>query len=106
MGLAFKENCPDIRNTRVIDIVEKLKEKKATVDVHDPWVNTKEAKAEYGIELVELPKSGQYDAIIIAVSHHQYKEQGVKSIKSFGKKNHVLYDVKYLFKPEESDIRL
>ena len=106
MGLAFKENCPDIRNTRVIDIVEKLKEKKANVDVHDPWVNTEEAKAEYGIELVELPKSGQYDAIIIAVSHHQYKEQGVKLIKSFGKKNHVLFDVKYLFKAEESDIRL
>ena len=106
MGLAFKENCPDIRNTKVIDIVEKLQEKKATVDVHDPWVNTEEAKAEYGIELVEFPKSEQYDAIIIAVSHHQFEEQGIESIRSFGKKNHVLYDVKYLFQSQESDIRL
>ncbi len=106
MGLAFKENCPDIRNTRVIDIVEKLKEKKATVDVYDPWVDIKEAKAEYGIELVEFPRSEQYDAIIIAVSHYQFKEQGIKSIRSFGKENHVLYDVKYLFQSQESDIRL
>ena len=106
MGLAFKENCPDIRNTRVIDILKKLEEKNVNVDVHDPWVNLKEAKDEYGIEIVELPNKKMYDGIIIAVAHKQFKENGIENIRSFGKENHVLYDIKYLFESNESDLRL
>ena len=106
MGLAFKENCPDIRNTRVIDIIEELAKLDVSVDVHDPWVNTDEAKNEYGIELTEKPKSGIYDAIIIAVSHSQFADIGSKAIRKYGKKTHILYDVKYLFTAKESDLRL
>jgi UDP-N-acetyl-D-glucosamine/UDP-N-acetyl-D-galactosamine dehydrogenase len=106
MGLAFKENCPDIRNTRVIDIIKELARLNVTVDVHDPWVNIDEAKNEYGIELIEKPKSGMYDAVIIAVSHLQFADLGSEAIKKYGKKTHILYDVKYLLKPNESDLRL
>ncbi len=106
MGLAFKENCPDIRNTRVIDILKRLEEKNVTVDVYDPWVNSEEAKDEYGIEIIESPNIKMYDGIIIAVAHNQFKEKGIESIRSFGKENHVLYDIKYLFKSHESDLRL
>ena len=106
MGLAFKENCPDIRNTRVIDILKRLEEKNVKVDVYDPWVNSEEAKDEYGIEIIESPNIKMYDGIIIAVAHNQFKEKGIESIRSFGKENHVLYDIKYLFKSHESDLRL
>ena len=106
MGLAFKENCPDIRNTRVIDILKRLEEKNIKVDVYDPWVNSEEAKDEYGIEIIESPNIKMYDGIIIAVAHDQFKEKGIESIRSFGKENHVLYDIKYLFKSDESDLRL
>ena len=106
MGLAFKENCPDIRNTRVIDILKRLEEKNVKVDVYDPWVNSEEAKDEYGIEIIESPNIKMYDGIIIAVAHNQFKEKGIESIRSFGKENHVLYDIKYLFKSDESDLRL
>lgn len=106
MGLAFKENCPDIRNTRVIDIINKLKEKNVNVDVYDPWVNLSEAKDEYDIEIVESPSKKKYDGILIAVAHNQFKEKGIEHIRSLGKKNHVLYDIKYLFKSGQSDLRL
>ena len=106
MGLSFKENCPDIRNTRVIDILKRLEEKNVKVDVYDPWVNSEEAKDEYGIEIIESPNIKMYDGIIIAVAHNQFKEKGIASIRSFGKENHVLYDIKYLFKSDESDLRL
>ncbi len=118
MGLAFKENCPDLRNTRVIDIVRELREYNTTVDVHDPWVDADEARHEYDIELLtKLPSSrgvegqgegkfGPYDAIVIAVAHDQFKNMGAQAIRSLGKENHVLYDIKYLLSPEESDLRL
>jgi UDP-N-acetyl-D-galactosamine dehydrogenase len=106
MGLAFKENCPDIRNTRVIDIVNELSEIGGIVDVYDPWVNADEAMTEYNIKLINEPNKDCYDAIIIAVPHKQFKDNGAEIIKSYGKENHVLYDVKHLLKINESDLRL
>ncbi|TJZ77301.1 Vi polysaccharide biosynthesis UDP-N-acetylglucosamine C-6 dehydrogenase TviB [Chitiniphilus eburneus] len=106
MGLTFKENCPDIRNTRVVDIVQELKGYNIAVDVYDPWVDAAEARHEYGIVPVAAPTPNGYDAIVVAVAHRQFKELGVAGIRAFGKPLHVLYDLKYLFTVEESDLRL
>lgn len=106
MGLAFKENCPDLRNTRVVDIVTELKDYNCQVDVYDPWASAEEAQHEYGITPVAQPQPGTYDAIIIAVAHHQFKSMGAAAIRALGKPNHVLYDLKYLLSAEESDLRL
>ena len=106
MGLAFKENCPDLRNTRILDIVSVLESYGVSVDLHDPWVDADEAKREYGVDLVETPKSGEYDAIILAVAHQQFRDYGTTKIREWGREIHVLYDVKYLFAANESDIRL
>lgn len=108
MGLAFKENCPDIRNTRVIDIVSELKEYNCEVDIFDPWVSSEEVAHEYGITPIEQSalNAQTYDAIILAVGHSQFKEMGSKEIRALGKSTHVLYDVKYLFDSSESDLRL
>ena len=106
MGLTFKENCPDIRNTRVADLVAEFKNLSCNVDVYDPWVNKEEAFNEYNIKPINYPLNGKYDAIILAVAHEQFKELALNQIKVFGKENHVLYDIKYLFKAEEVDGRL
>jgi len=106
MGLAFKENCPDLRNTRVIDIVTELKSYHCNVDVYDPWASSEEAMHEYGIPVISKPELGAYDGIILAVAHKQFKDMGAKAIKAFGKPDHVLYDLKYILSPDESDIRL
>ncbi|HIE07892.1 MAG TPA: Vi polysaccharide biosynthesis UDP-N-acetylglucosamine C-6 dehydrogenase TviB, partial [Desulfarculaceae bacterium] len=106
MGLTFKENCPDLRNTRVVDIVDELKEYSVTVDVYDPWVSKSEAQHEYEITPIDHPAQNTYDGIIIAVAHHQFVEMGAQTLHSLGKSEHVLYDLKYIFKQEESDIRL
>jgi UDP-N-acetyl-D-galactosamine dehydrogenase len=106
MGLTFKENCPDLRNTRVVDIVNELKEYNCQVDIFDPWVTVSEAQHEYDITPISKPDSGAYDAVIIAVAHNQFKELGVTRIRGFGKAEHVLYDLKYLLPSTNSDIRL
>jgi len=106
MGLTFKENCPDIRNTRVADIVAEFKNLNCNVDVYDPLVNKEEAFNEYNIKPIRYPINGKYDAIILAVAHEQFKELTLSQIKVFGKENHVLYDIKYLFKAGEVDGRL
>lgn len=107
MGLTFKENCPDLRNTRVIDIVKELDEYGVQVDVFDPWVDDDEAKSEYAITpLTSLPDRDVYDAIILAVAHEQFKAMGVDKIRALGKANHVLYDLKYVFESDKSDLRL
>lgn len=106
MGLTFKENCPDLRNTRVVDIVAELRDYNCHVDVFDPWGSVEEAQAEYGIIPVSLPEQGKYDSIIIAVAHHQFLEMGVEEIRKLGKPGHLLYDLKYLFPAEASDLRL
>jgi len=106
MGLTFKENCPDLRNTRVVDIVTELMEYQCVVDVYDPWVSVTEVKQEYGITAVQHPNSSVYDGIILAVAHHQFKEMGVNLIRSFGRATHVLYDLKYVYPLEVTDLRL
>jgi len=106
MGLTFKENCPDLRNTRVTDMLEEFSKYGAKVDVHDPWVDAEEAKDEYGITLVEQPKANNYDAIILAVSHDQFVNMGAEQIRAYGKQEHVLYDIKYILSADEVDGRL
>ena len=106
MGLTFKENCPDIRNTRVVDLVKEFEGFNCNVDVYDPWVDKNQALREYDIQLIDQPVKGKYDAILIAVAHDQFKELSLEQIKAFGKENHVLYDIKYLLKAHESDGRL
>lgn len=106
MGLAFKENCPDLRNTRVIDVIKELESYHANVDVYDPWASTEEAQHEYGIELVEAPHKGHYDAIILAVGHREFKEMGAAGIRALGKPSAILFDVKYVLDKEDVDERL
>jgi UDP-N-acetyl-D-glucosamine/UDP-N-acetyl-D-galactosamine dehydrogenase len=106
MGLTFKENCPDLRNTRVMDVIAELREYGVTVDVHDPWVNPSEATHEYGLQLVSQPEAGAYDGIVLAVSHHQFREMGAVGLRRFGKLEHVLFDLKYVLPLEDSDLRL
>ena len=106
LGLAFKENCPDVRNTKVIDIVRELTSYGAIVDVHDPWVDAEEAKAAYGIELRMQPATEAYDVVVVAVAHRQFKELGEAGIRAFGKARSIIYDIKYLLPAEAADERL
>jgi len=106
MGLAFKENCPDLRNTRVVDILRELADYDVHADVYDPWVSTEEAQHEYGITPVRQPEAGAYDAIIVAVAHDQFKAMGARDLRALGKPQHVLYDLKYVLPAEASDLRL
>ncbi len=96
MGLTFKENCPDLRNTRVVDIVYEFLEYDARTDVYDPWVDEQEALNEYGIKLITQPQRNYYDAIILAVGHQQFQDMGVEGIRALGKSDAVLFDVKYV----------
>lgn len=106
MGLTFKENCPDLRNTRVVDILSELGDYNVTVDTYDPQVDKDEAEAEYGIRPVERPEEGAYDAVVLAVAHREFLELGAKGIRAWGKPEHVLYDLKYLLPKEAVDLRL
>lgn len=106
MGLTFKENCPDLRNTKIVDIVSELKEYNINVDITDPWCSTEEAEHEYNLSLTEQPNTDHYDAIILAVSHNEFKAMGVDNIRALGKANHVLYDLKYVLPKESVDMRL
>lgn len=106
MGLTFKENCPDLRNTRVIDVISELQDYGVIVDVHDPWANEQEAISEYGIDLVKKPSVDAYDGMILAVAHKEFKDDGLELLRSYGKSNFVMYDLKNVFKAEESDLRL
>ena len=105
LGICFKENCPDIRNTKVVDVIEKLASYGIDVDIHDPWASKKQVKSEYGYDLIQTIGS-DYDGIILAVAHDQYKKMSADEIKSFGKKNAVLYDLKFILDARESDLRL
>ena len=106
LGLAFKENCPDLRNTRVVDIVQALRGYNATVDVHDPWVNAAEAEHEYGLVPLAEPPAGAYDAVIVAVGHRQFVALGAAGVRAYGKPSSVVYDVKYVLPREAVDGRL
>jgi len=106
LGLAFKENCPDLRNTRVVDIVRELQSFHALVDVHDPWVDADEARHEYGIAPIDTLQEGQYDAIVLAVAHDQFRLLGADGIRALGKPEHVLYDIKSVLPRDAVDARL
>ncbi|MFP3977870.1 Vi polysaccharide biosynthesis UDP-N-acetylglucosamine C-6 dehydrogenase TviB [Marinobacter sp. KMM 10035] len=106
MGLTFKENCPDLRNTRVIDILNELAEYNIGVDVYDPWVSKDGARHEYGIDPIDNPRPGEYDGVILAVAHHQFTAMGARGIRELVKPAGVVYDLKYILCAHESDIRL
>ena len=106
MGLTFKENCPDLRNTKVVDVINELKEFNIQVDIVDPWCSEAAAVAEYGIRVTTVYKQNYYDGIILAVGHNQFKELGAEAIRKMGKSTHVLYDLKYVFDKDDVDMRL
>ncbi|MCF4994988.1 Vi polysaccharide biosynthesis UDP-N-acetylglucosamine C-6 dehydrogenase TviB [Pseudomonas syringae] len=106
MGLTFKENCPDLRNTKVVDIIRELADYNISVDIYDPWVSAEEAQHEYGILPISEPCAGAYDGLILAVAHDQFKRMGAENIRRLGKPQHVLYDLKYLLSADEADLRL
>ncbi len=107
LGLSFKEDCPDLRNTRVVDVIRELQEYGVTVDVHDPWAEPGDALHEYGIRLIETPQAGAYDGIVLAVAHGAYRDMGAAALRGFGRaEGHVLYDLKHLLPRQESDLRL
>lgn len=106
MGLTFKENCPDLRNTRVVELIEKFQSLNCNVDVYDPWVDKKEAKKKYDICPINKPEDGKYDAIILAVAHNEFKEIGIEQLRKLGRDKHVIYDIKYIYKVFEVDGRL
>lgn len=106
MGLTFKENCPDLRNTRVVDVIHELQEYQVSVDVFDPWINAGEAQHEYGVTPISDVLLNTYDGIIIAVAHKEFRSMGVEKIRSFGKVNHILFDLKYVVSKDDVDLRL
>ena len=106
MGLTFKEDCPDLRNTRVVDILKELSEYNIAADVYDPWVSVAEAQHEYNVTPVSQLENGQYDAVILAVAHQEFREIGAAAIHELGKATHIVYDLKYLFPAEATDLRL
>jgi UDP-N-acetyl-D-glucosamine/UDP-N-acetyl-D-galactosamine dehydrogenase len=106
LGLTFKENCPDLRNTKVVDIINELKDYNVNVDVYDPWVSVEGAQHEYGITPIGLPASGSYDAVLVAVAHNEFKQLGAAGLRAFGKEKHILFDLKYVLPKGDADIRL
>ncbi len=106
MGLTFKENCPDIRNTKVVDIIDELKKNEVNVDIFDPWCDPKEAKKKYGLEIIQHADKKTYDCILLAVAHNKFKEMGIKNIRELGKKEGIIYDLKCIFEKEDADLRL
>ena len=106
MGFTFKENCPDIRNTRVVDLIAELENVNCNVDVYDPWIDEVETKLEYNIVPIDAPAAGKYDAVIVAVAHDKFKEMGIAELKIFTKPNHVIYDIKYILPKNDVDGRL
>jgi UDP-N-acetyl-D-galactosamine dehydrogenase len=106
LGLAFKENCPDLRNTKVVGIVRDLEASNAYVDVHDPWVDPEEAQKELGFRLTTELRDRHYDAVVVAVGHDQFREMGIDHIRNLCKRHSVIFDVKYLFRSDEVDGRL
>lgn len=106
MGFTFKGNCPDFRNTRVVDLIEGFKGFNFNVDIYDPWVDNKEVQNEHGITPIDWPKKGHYDAVVIAVAHNEFKDMGASQLKKLGRDNHILYDIKYILAANEVDGRL
>lgn len=106
LGLSFKENCPDIRNTKIIDIINELKEYQIEVDIYDPWVDISEAQHEYNVTPIKTLQDSTYDGVILAVAHEEFKAMGAEALRALGKPAHILYDLKYVLDQSESDLRL
>ncbi len=106
MGLSFKENCPDILNTKIIDMVQALKEYELDLNIYDPWVDPKEVEHEYGLTPITQLKEHHYDAVILAVAHDEFKNMSIDDFRALAKENYVLYDLKYILGAKESDLRL
>ena len=106
MGFTFKENCPDIRNTRIFDVVKELESYSCSVDIYDPWITIEKTQIEYGVTPITELKVGYYDAIVLAVAHNQFKDMSAFAIRALGKPNAIIYDLKYILLPHESDLRL
>jgi len=106
MGLSFKENCPDLRNSGVSNVIKKLKKYKCKLDLYDPWVDVHQVKKLYGTFPLKKPKAKTYDGIIIVVAHKLFKKMGIKKISKFGKEKHIIYDLKYMFSKKQTDLRL
>jgi UDP-N-acetyl-D-galactosamine dehydrogenase len=106
LGLTFKENCPDIRNSKVVDVVRELQKFGAKVDCYDPWVDAAECKHEYGLRPIRELKPRTYDVVVVAVSHREFRELGIKGVRKLCKNNHVVYDIKHVFPAAETDGRL
>jgi UDP-N-acetyl-D-glucosamine/UDP-N-acetyl-D-galactosamine dehydrogenase len=106
LGLTFKENCPDVRNSKIVDVVRELKKFGSKVDVYDPWADADEAEHEYGLRPVKKLRNGLYDAVVIGVAHNEFRKLGIDKVRALGKKNHVLYDIKYVFPTAAVDGRL
>ncbi|HEC28738.1 MAG TPA: Vi polysaccharide biosynthesis UDP-N-acetylglucosamine C-6 dehydrogenase TviB [Gammaproteobacteria bacterium] len=106
MGLTFKENCPDLRNTRVVDMITEFESYNTNVDVYDPWVNPAEARHEYNIDPIQNPEKGKYDAVVIAVSHQEFQDMGIDKIRELCKPVHIVFDVKYTFPKDDVDDRI
>lgn len=106
MGLSFKENCPDIRNTKIVDMVKALKEYDLDLDIYDPWVDIEEAKHEYSLTPITQLQEHHYDAVILAVAHDEFKSMSIEDFKALSKENYVLCDLKYILDTKESDLRL
>jgi UDP-N-acetyl-D-galactosamine dehydrogenase len=107
MGLTFKENCPDVRNTRVVDVVRELQEFDATVEIYDPWADPGVVRAEYGLDVMtECPAAGRYDGIVLAVAHQQFIEMSPADLHALGKPDHIVYDIKSVLPIDQVDARL
>lgn len=106
LGLTFKENCPDLRNTRVIDVIRELRDYNIDVHVHDPWADPVEARDEYGITLVDQPAPGEYDAVVLAVAHDEFRQLGATAIRALAQDNGIVYDIKHVLKGHEVEGRL
>ena len=106
MGLTFKENCPDLRNTQIVNIITELGDNNCDVDVYDPWANIEDAKSWFNIELIQRLKPDTYDSVILATKHHQFEDMGASFIRSLCRPAHIIYDLKYTLKADESDLRL
>ena len=106
LGITFKENCPDIRNSRVVDLVSKLKSYTPNIDIFDPWVSSNESKNDFNLKIIKKPKINFYDFIIISVAHKEFISLGPSKIKSFGKKRSLIFDLKSIFEITDSDLRL
>lgn len=106
LGLTFKEDCPDLRNSKVVDVISELEKYGAKVDVYDPWIDAKEAFHEYGIKPIKKLNTNTYDGIVLAVGHQKFKDLGIDAVRSFAKREHVLFDIKYVFDKKSVDGRL